>query len=334
MIMLTTTAVELDEELVNRALVLTVDETQAQTRAIHRLQRAKRTLDGLLAREARREVLERHQHAQRLLEPVPVVNPYAPQLTFVDARTRTRRDHEKYLTLIDVIALLHQHQRERKTIERHGRTLTYIEVTAEDIATANRLAAVVFGRSLDELPPQTRYFLEHLDAWVSQRCRDHRMHRSDVRFLAREAREALGTGATQTKVHLRRLVELEYVLVHRAPRGQGVAYELAYSAAEDAAADVARFSGLRDASALGAGSDKYDPEPSASSEPRSAAPGERSALGRPAVGAPSGEGWPSNTSAITHADAELHVAAAHTATTAVNGSRPPRGRTVRAGARG
>ncbi len=46
MIMLTTTAVDLDEELVNRALVLTVDEDRAQTRAIHDRQRARRTLEG------------------------------------------------------------------------------------------------------------------------------------------------------------------------------------------------------------------------------------------------------------------------------------------------
>ena len=334
MIMLTTTAVELDEELVNRALVLTVDETQAQTRAIHRLQRAKRTLDGLLAREARRDVLQRHQHAQRLLEPVPVVNPYAPQLTFIDGRTRTRRDHEKYLTLIDTIALLHQYQRERKTIERHGRTLSYIEVTPEDIATANRLAAAVFGRSLDELPPQTRAFLGQLDAWVSQRCREERAHRSDLRFLAREAREALGTGATQTKVHLRRLVELEYVLVHRAPRGQGVAYELAYSAAEDATADVAHFSGLRDVKSLGVAGGEYDPKRSVSGAPRSAAPAERSALGRAAVAGTSGESRHTSTTPIVRTDAELHVTAAHTAATTRNGDRPPRGRTVHAGARG
>ena len=142
MIMLTTTAVELDEELVNRALVLTVDETQAQTRAIHRLQRTKRTLDGLLIREARREVLERHQHAQRLLEPVHVVNPYAPQLTFVDARTRTRWDHEKYLTLIDVIALLHQHQREhrihQRALPRRARALDDDRERFVELATRRR----------------------------------------------------------------------------------------------------------------------------------------------------------------------------------------------------
>jgi hypothetical protein len=70
MIMLTTTAVELDEELVNRALVLTVDEGQAQTRAIHQRQRMRRTLDGLLASSARTDVLALHRNAQRLLEPV------------------------------------------------------------------------------------------------------------------------------------------------------------------------------------------------------------------------------------------------------------------------
>jgi hypothetical protein len=39
MIFLTTTAVQLDEELLNRCLVLTVDEERSQTQAIHRQQR-------------------------------------------------------------------------------------------------------------------------------------------------------------------------------------------------------------------------------------------------------------------------------------------------------
>jgi DNA primase len=224
---LTTTAVSVDEELANRALVLTVDESAAQTRAIHQRQRAARTLEGLLARAERAELTRLHQHAQRLLEPLAVVNPYAPELAFLDGRTRTRRDHEKYLTLIDAIALLHQHQREHHMVTRHGRTLTYVEVTPEDIAVANRLAAEVLARSLDELPPQTRRFLTVLDHWVAGQCAAHRLARSSFRFTAREAREAVGLGATQVKLHLHRLVELEYVLLHRAPRGQGVAYELA-----------------------------------------------------------------------------------------------------------
>ena len=111
MIFLTTTAIDIDEELLNRCLVLSVDEGRAQTEAIHRLQRQRRTLEGLMAREAKAATLTLHQNAQRLLRPLAVVNPFADRLTFLSDRTRTRRDHEKYLTLIDAIALLHQHQR-------------------------------------------------------------------------------------------------------------------------------------------------------------------------------------------------------------------------------
>ncbi|RQY07251.1 DNA primase, partial [Burkholderia stagnalis] len=104
-IMLTTTAIEIDEELLNRCLILTVDEGREQTEAIHRLQRTKRTLAGLKLKQDKQRILALHRNAQRLLQPVAVVNPYADQLTFLSDRTRTRRDHEKYLTLIDTIAL-------------------------------------------------------------------------------------------------------------------------------------------------------------------------------------------------------------------------------------
>ncbi|MGQ0715346.1 MAG: hypothetical protein ACT4PJ_16735 [Gemmatimonadaceae bacterium] len=312
MIMLTTTAVELDEELVNRALVLTVDETPAQTRAIHRLQREKRTLDGHLATAARAALCTLHQNAQRLLEPVTIVNSYAPALTFVDARTRTRRDHEKYLTLIDAVTLLHQYQRERKTVERAGHSLAYIEVTPDDIAVANRLAAAVLGRSLDELPPQTRAFLGQVDAWLTRVCESEHLLRRERRFTARETREALGTGATQTKVHLRRLVDLEYVLVHRAPHAQGITYELAYTRDEASSTESAIFSGLRDVR-----------------DDRAASEGERPGHGRPAVGGRPVTSRSVETSGIAPVDRELAAIRVSAATIAVNGASPSTNRIVR-----
>ena len=47
MIFLTTTAIDLDEELQNRCLTLAVDESAEQTERIHRVQRERRTLAGL-----------------------------------------------------------------------------------------------------------------------------------------------------------------------------------------------------------------------------------------------------------------------------------------------
>ena len=50
MMFLTTTAIDIDEELLNRCLVLSVNEDREQTQAIHRLQREQQTLEGLLKR--------------------------------------------------------------------------------------------------------------------------------------------------------------------------------------------------------------------------------------------------------------------------------------------
>ena len=229
MIFLTTTAVDIDEELLNRCLILTVDEGREQTAAIHRLQRERETLAGLLRTEARAAVLALHRNAQRLLRPLRVVNPFAERLTFQDDRTRARRDHTKYLALIRVIALLHQHQRPILTAtDDRGNAVEYIEVTLDDIAAANRLAHDVLGRCLDEMPPQTRRLLSQVEAFVSARSAASKCEREDIRFRARELREFCGWGNSQLHLHLGRLVELEYVLAHRADHGAGLVYELVY----------------------------------------------------------------------------------------------------------
>jgi DNA primase len=166
---------------------------------------------------------------QRLLKPLLVANPFARELTFLDTRTRTRRDHMKYLTLIRTIALLHQYQRPVQVITHHGKTLDYIEVTRTDIATANKLAHEVLGRSLDELAPQTRRLLHQIDQMVTAACARLAMARTDYRFSRRDVREHTQLGNTQLKHHLHRLEELEYVLVHRGGRGQSFVYELLYN---------------------------------------------------------------------------------------------------------
>ena len=233
MIFLTTTAIQLDEELLNRCLVLSVNEEREQTRAIHRVQREAQTLEGLLKRRDRSTILAVHRNAQRLLKPMYVANPYARELTFRDNQTRTRRDHMKYLTLIRTIALLHQHQRPRKTVEHRGRPVEYIEVAISDIAVANRLAHEVLGRSLDELPPQTRRLLMAVDEMVTAECERQKMERADYRFSRRDVRAYTGWGDTQLKIHLHRLEELEYLLIHRGGRGQSIVYELMFTRPAD-----------------------------------------------------------------------------------------------------
>lgn len=232
-IVLTTTAIDVDEELLNRCLVLSVDEDRAQTRAIQAAQRKAQTLEGLAARTAREQVVGLHRDAQRLLEPLAVVNPYAGRLTFADTRTRTRRDHGKYLGLISAVTLLHQHQRTRKTATVGGKTVTYVETTIGDIEVAHRLAHAVLGQSLDDLAPQTRRLLSAVHGYVTGEARRLAVPADLVRFTRRQLREHLagegvGWGDTQLKVHLARLVDLELLVVHRLTSG-AFGYELTWT---------------------------------------------------------------------------------------------------------
>ena len=244
MLFLTTTAIDLDEELLNRCMVLTVNESREQTRAIHEIQRQRETLEGLLAKVERERLLTLHRNAQRLLQPLHVVNPFAAQLSFRDDQTRSRRDHVKYLTLIRSIALLHQFQRDIKT---HG-SIRYIEVIPSDIELANELALEVLGRTVDELLPQTRKLLTLLHAWVREACEREGHAQTDFHFTRRQAREATGWGDTQLWTHLGRLMELEFLRAHRGKNGQTYVYELLYQG-EDAEGH-ARLLGLIDSASL------------------------------------------------------------------------------------
>ena len=305
MLFLTTTAIDIDEELMNRCLLLSVNESREQTRAIHALQRSRQTLAGLLADEDRHAVLKLHRNAQSLLEGVKVVNPFADRLTFLDDKTRTRRDHMKYLTLIRSIALLHQHQRKIHTVDHRGKFVRYVEVEPSDIKLANRLAHEVLGRTLDELPPQTRRLLSAIHEWVTGECQRFALRRSDFRFSRRQVRLVTGWGDTQLKVHLARLASLEYLLVHRVRSGQGHEYELLYDGEGETG----------DPFVVGL----VEPEIRDYDRQRSGVIAEWSAFGRGAVGPRSGGGrrrkspakpsTESGSAELAEQDAESHVLA-------------------------
>lgn len=269
MIFLTTTASSLDEELQNRCIVLTVDESREQTERIHMLQREARTEAGLARKVRRDELHALHRNAQRLLQSLPVFNPYADRLRFLSDQLRTRRDHEKYLLLIDALALLFQHQRERKTIA--GREC--VVVALDDIARANALAHEILGRGLEDMPPQARRLL----GLIQQMQQD----KGASPWRRRDLRAFIGWSDTALKVHLARLVELEYVLPRRHPK-HGYSYELLFDG--DAMTGKPHLSGLLDVAELQATTGHR----SAQNGHRSGENTERSGSGQPVVSPQSG----------------------------------------------
>ncbi|MFK5949122.1 MAG: hypothetical protein QM500_10195 [Methylococcales bacterium] len=175
------------------------------------------------------DVLRVHRNAQRLIKSLKVVNPFAEKLTFLNDKTRTRRDHKKYLTLIRSITLLHQYQREIKSTYCNDELIQYVEVTLDDIELANQLSHEVLGRSLDEIPPQTQRLLSLIDRFVTVQCNETQVSRKTFQFTRRDVREYTGWGDTQLKVHLQRLESMEYLLIQRGGPGRLIVYELLYS---------------------------------------------------------------------------------------------------------
>ena len=234
-LLLTSTSQDLDEELSNRCLVLTVDESYEQTKSIQQRQRMLHTRIGEDLNRKSTEILHLHRNAQRLLKPLKVFIPFAEKLTFSSDRTRLRRDNQKYLTLIQAIALLLQHQRPI-VVDAEGHES--IDVVPQDVVIANRLMVELLGRSLDELSPQTRRCLQALERFVKLECKEQSVIREDHRFTRRAFREWIGWTDFQVRTHLDRLTDLEYVVVHRGHRGRSYLYELAY---DGSGTDGSRF---------------------------------------------------------------------------------------------
>jgi hypothetical protein len=101
------------------------------------------------------------------------------------------------------------------------------------VELAEELIRQVLGRSLDELPPQTRRLLLLVDDMVKEQCERLKMERPDYRFSRRDVRQHTAWSDPQVKRHLHKLEELEYLVVHRGERGQSYVYELYFERPAD-----------------------------------------------------------------------------------------------------
>jgi len=202
-----TTATGVNHENATRCFELTMDESAEQTQRIHERQRLMRTERGLQLRTEAQAIARRHWNAQRLLEPLPVVIPYADQMTFPTAWMRTRRDHARFLNLIEVSAFLHQYQRERRT--------GAIIASPADYAAAYVLAGELLVDTLTDLKAPLKRALGRIQSLCGA---------GNGTVSRREIREALNEPDTTVRGWLQTLVDLEYLAVAEAgAKGAGKA---------------------------------------------------------------------------------------------------------------
>ncbi|MFP4225076.1 MAG: CHC2 zinc finger domain-containing protein [Phycisphaeraceae bacterium] len=247
-ILMTTTNPEIDPETRSRFIVTAVDESRGQTRAILDFQRRREGLDGLFSSRAVDDTLKRHRNFQRLLKPLSIVNPIHTELSYADDRLQGRRDQPKYLALIRAVAFLRQLQKPVRSDKRGGETVEYIEVDAEDVKLANRLAHDILGHSLDELSRPSRNLLLELEKMLRRGADPGAPEAGgdDPRrsFTRRQIREFSGWSNYRVHIHLKELVEFEYVSVESDRVNNTYRYRLLY---DGRGRDGSRFMpGLKD----------------------------------------------------------------------------------------
>jgi hypothetical protein len=221
----TTTNPKINNENATRCFEITLDESEAQTRRIHERQRQARTVEGLRNRQKIDGIRQRHHNAQRLLEPVRILIPYVGLLTFPSRWLRTRRDNERFLSLVEAAAFLHQHQREGGVMADGTR---YIEAVLSDYALAYDLAREVLRSTLHELTREARELVAMIQAMLGGKTPSSQ----GPQFTRKDLRAHTDWQDHRLRAALDELVEMEYLGTVSGSQGRTYQYRLLCSGSE------------------------------------------------------------------------------------------------------
>jgi DNA primase catalytic core len=141
----TTTRTHLHDENETRCFGIYIDDSTEQTQLILEYQKKRYSSEKTLPLDCRP-----WQAAQMLLKSYPVRIPFVDLIKFPHKPLRVRRDHERFLSLIEVITVLHQYQRDVRTFDGVERIIA----TLEDYAIAYGLASTIMQQTVKAITPK------------------------------------------------------------------------------------------------------------------------------------------------------------------------------------
>lgn len=209
-----TTKEHIYEDNANRSFLIYLDESSEQDEKIMQYQRA--VSAGQINSYEQKELQEFLQNTQRILKPITVRNPFANKLNLPQSVFKPRRTNNHYLQFIEAITFYHQWQRHRQFDKETGEE--FIEVTLEDIESANTLLKEVLLRKSDELTGSCRNYLEQVKAYLKQRKQND--------FTNREIRQALRINPSNQKRYNLQLQIGYYIKKIEGKKATGYHYEI------------------------------------------------------------------------------------------------------------
>jgi len=171
------------------------------------------SLDREKGKQSREKIQESHWHMQRSFDPnLKVINPFHDKVQVNVKLPIASRKNMQYLRLIHNIAFIRQHSREKKRYtDKNGNTIFYIEVTPDDIRTANIIAAYVFRYSASDLTLRQQETYNCMIRLCGEMVKEKKISPHEYKFSRREMRENYGWEAATAKRLFDELERLEYI---------------------------------------------------------------------------------------------------------------------------
>jgi hypothetical protein len=138
----------------------------SQTQDIEIMNYQRKISAGLIDKTVMSETAQRLKCVLASLEPVRVINPFAPLIELPTELPHPRKTLLLLLHFVEVVTFFFQHQREQKVNEQTGEI--YIESTPEDIKLAFALLKNSLLRKADDLSTSARGFLCWLKRYLTE----------------------------------------------------------------------------------------------------------------------------------------------------------------------
>jgi DNA-binding transcriptional ArsR family regulator len=219
-----TTKESVYEDNANRSILIYLDDSKEQDERIMDYQKKKRA--GLIDSFKEKEIQTKLQQMQKALEPIKVVNRYAPLIDLPENFPKKRRALPIILNVIEAITFYHQCQREQTADKETGEL--QIETHPGDIENGFKYLKNILFRKSDELSGAVRDFFEEMKRAMEKK----ELPAGQTGFKVADIRSAIKLPPRTVQHYLKILLEHGYVEITGGKQRSGYEYRTTSSTSE------------------------------------------------------------------------------------------------------
>ena len=217
-----TTKESIYEDNANRSIMIYLNDSKEQDEKVMNYQKQHRA--GLVDIYREQQIQVKLQQMQKALEPIKVINPFAPLIDLPESFPKKRRALPILLNVIEAITFYHQYQREQTADKETGEV--QIETHPNDIENGFKYLKNVLFRRSDELNGAVRDFYEKLKEVIKKN--------ELQKFKVSDIRAHIKLTPRSIQQYLKELLEYGYLHITSGKQRLGYEYEILSGTSEKA----------------------------------------------------------------------------------------------------